>query len=72
MISHRPRLRNRFCLLVVDTCRARRRKLNLPCSSEIADLVRPVSRLLRRKSTPGSSAPEGSNDTPAIAPVEVV
>src|SRR3954447_21957941 len=51
---------------------ARRRKLNLPDSSEVADLFAPVSRLTRRMMALGKTAPEGSNATPVKAPVEAV
>ena len=49
-----------------------RRKLNLPDSSEVADLFVPVPWLIKRTMALGKTAPEGSKAIPVKAPVDAV
>src|SRR5258708_23019038 len=49
-----------------------KRKLNLPPSSEIADLTSPPPSLDRQTITSGRTAPEGSSVKPVTAPVDTV
>src|SRR5881396_569538 len=60
-----------FCTYLV-CARRQKRKLNLPPSSEVADLTSPPPSLERQTITSGRTAPEESSVKPVTAPVDPV